>query len=190
MCKKPTILQDVCAALSDDCPEKAAELLEDAYPFEAIEPTRRRYTERQMTQVFVRDGFIDRYTGNRLVFPGALRLISERLPDAFPYHPHGKMDECHMAYWELFPTVDHVVPVSRGGKDAMANWATTSMRRNGMKANWTLDELGWTLMEPGDVSEWDGLIGWFLVEMERHEDLLRDSSYFRRWHRAAQEHAV
>lgn len=186
----PSILKDVCASLTDDRHGEARRLLESEYPFEAIEPVNRTYTEYQRTQVFVRDGFIDRYTGNRLVFPGALRLISEALPEAFPYHPNGKMSECHRAYWELLPTIDHVVPVSRGGEDSTDNWVTTSMRRNGIKANWTMEELGWSLVEPGELSEWDGLIGWFLQEVEEKDELLNDSKYLRRWYRAAQKHAV
>jgi len=67
---------------------------------------------RVMTRIFARDGFIDRYRGSRLIFPPVLRLLSLYLPKEFPYHKNGKMTEGHMAYWELFPTVDHVVPSS------------------------------------------------------------------------------
>ncbi|HBZ29901.1 MAG TPA: HNH endonuclease, partial [Nitrosomonas nitrosa] len=27
------------------------------------------------------------------------------------------MDACHIAYWELSPTLDHVVPVTLGGAE-------------------------------------------------------------------------
>jgi len=62
------------------------------------------------------DGFIDRYSGQRLVFPGALRLLSHLLPAQFPFHTNWKTDSCHLAFYELFPTIDHVVPISRGGR--------------------------------------------------------------------------
>ena len=67
--------------------------------------------------VFQRDGFIDRYDGARLVLPGALRLISQLLSDHFLWHTHGKLSESHIVHWELYPTIDHVVPVTRGGDD-------------------------------------------------------------------------
>jgi hypothetical protein len=78
---------------------------------------------------------VDRYSGLPLVFPGVLRLLSRLLPQEFPFHPNWKMAETHPAYWELFPTIDHVLPVSRGGVDSDVNWVTTSMLRNAAKAN-------------------------------------------------------
>lgn len=91
--------------------------------------------------VFTRDGFVDRYSGDLLVFPGTLRLLAKLLPHEFPFHSNWKADACHPAFWQLFPTIDHVVPVSRGGADADSNWMSTSMLRNSAKANLTLEEL-------------------------------------------------
>jgi len=143
-----------------------------------------------MIEVFVRDGFIDRYGGERLVFPGALRLVSYLLPDTFPYHPHGHMEKGHIAFWELFPTLDHLEPLVRGGKDEMENWVCTSMRRNLLKANWRLGELGWKLHDAGDVTEWDGLLSWFIEYLEINRNLLKESAYLRRWWNAAQPFMV
>ena len=102
-----------------------------------------------MVATFVRDGFIDRYSGKRLVFPASLYLISVLLPDEFPYPPYGKMSDCHVAFWELWPTIDHIVPIARGGRDDPSNWASTSMLLNSIKSNWTLEDLGWDLMDGG-----------------------------------------
>lgn len=190
MADKPDVLAEVCAALLDGNREQAAAILESEYPFEPVQKSSRSYTANQMTRIFVRDGFIDRYSGGRLVFPAALRLISRALPNRFPYHPNWKMSETHVAYWELCPTIDHIVPVSRGGKDAPSNWVCTSMLRNGIKANWRLEELGWELVDAGDISEWDGLIKWFLHYTDSCDELLDKSSYLRRWRRAALNHAV
>jgi hypothetical protein len=105
------------------------------------------------------------------------------LPVDFPFNPNWKMSACHIAYYELAPTIDHVVPIARGGSHDKANWVTTSMLRNNAKANWTLDELGWTLRPAGSFQEWDGLIRWFLGYVAGHPELLQES-YFRRWHTA------
>ncbi len=138
----------------------------------------------ESARVFVRDGFIDRYTGARLVFLPVLRVISSILPEAFPYHPNWKTDVTHPAYWDLTATVDHLVPVSRGGADDESNWVTTSMARNSAKGNWSVEDLGWTLHPPGDFAEWDGLLNWYVHYTEKHPEALLDDS-MRQWRRAA-----
>jgi hypothetical protein len=162
----------------------ARDILHAEYPFVAIPTIARRYTEVQSPQVFRRDGFVDRYSGQRLVFPGVLRLLSRLLPLEFPYHSNWKMAETHAAYWELFPTIDHVHPVARGGSDSAANWVTTSMLRNASKASWTLDELGWSICAPGSLADWDGLTALF-VDFVASERSFLDDPYLRKWYNAA-----
>lgn len=162
----------------------ASEILRKEYPMTPPICGSRRYSESQLLMVFRRDGFIDRYSGRRLVFPGTLRLLSRLLPREFPFHPNWKMSETHPAYWNLFPTLDHVIPVARGGLDCDTNWVTTSMLKNAAKSNWTLDELGWTLRQSGSIAEWDGLTAFFLEFIGTNTSLLQDA-YLRRWHRAA-----
>jgi hypothetical protein len=118
------------------------------------------------------------------VFPPVLRVLSTVLPADFPYHPNWKTDLTHPAYWEVGATIDHVRPVSRGGADDESNWVTTSMARNSAKMNWTLEELGWTLVPSGDFRAWDGLLHWFLSFAARHPEILATASV-RHWHRAA-----
>jgi hypothetical protein len=183
------VLQDVCTLISQGQLESASSLIREQYPFAPAKKTGRQYSPRQMTAVFVRDGFIDRYRGNRLVFPPSLRLISKLLPNEFPYHKNGKMTEGHIAYWELFPTIDHVVPVARAGKDTEDNWVSCSMITNSIKSNWTLEQLGWEKLPPGDCRTWDGLLGWFVEQVEREQTLLAEP-YLKRWHRAALEHVA
>lgn len=138
-------------------------------------------------RVFLRDGFVDRYSSERLVFPGTLRVLSLICPEEFPYHKNGKTDVCHMVWWELFPSIDHVVPVTRGGTDDDSNWVTTSMLRNGVKALWTLEELGWELHPSGKLKEWDGLTRWFcsFMKSDEHPEVDRGLPYLREWYRAA-----
>lgn len=162
----------------------ARDILQSEYPFVPISPESRRYTEVQSLQVFRRDGFLDRYSGKRLVFPGILRLLSRLLPQEFPYHSNWKMAETHPAYWELFPTIDHVIPVARGGSDSESNWVTTSMLRNAAKSNWTLEELDWHLCPAGSLADWDGLTSLFIEMVDADQALLKDN-YLRCWYKAA-----
>lgn len=181
---KSKVLKEICDALLRGAGEEASRLARQEYPFIPVTPKKRRYTEHQSTRVFVRDGFIDRYAGTRLVFPGALRLLSRLLPEEFPAHPNWKMAESHIVYWELYPTVDHIVPLARGGSDDEGNWITTSMLRNSAKSHWTLEELGWTLSPPGQLHDWDGLTGWFVNFAGKDPEALQDK-YIDRWYRAA-----
>lgn len=184
MAGKSEIIKNICDAFADGDLSGASRIARDEIPFEPIVPQERSCTDAQAVKLFVRDGFIDRYSGERLVFPGVLRLISILLPAEFPYHPNWKMTDCHGLYWELSPTVDHVVPVSRGGADEQSNWVCTSMLRNAAKANWTLQELGWEVLPPGDYGEWDGMLGWFMRHIQSNETLLAENS-LRKWHGAA-----
>ena len=174
----------VCQALTLGDREKASALAKAEYAFAPLANAGRRYSEYQMTQIFQRDGFVDRYSGERLVFPGTLRLLSTLMPEEFPAHPNWKMSESHIVYYELFPTIDHIVPVTRGGADDETNWVTTSMLRNSAKGNWTLDELGWTLRPASGQEGWDGLMRWFVAHTEGDPAILA-SGYLRRWRAAA-----
>jgi hypothetical protein len=186
---KASVLLEVCGSLLDGDVEQAGQILDSEYPFERIERKRRTYSRKQVTAIFVRDGFIDRYSGKRLVFPASLQLISTLLPDKFPSHPNGKMSETHIAFWELWPTIDHIVPIARGGADEPSNWACTSMLRNSIKSNWTLEELGWTLIEGGHIEGWDGLMGWFFEYTRKNEKPLEDP-YLEKWWVAAREYVA
>jgi hypothetical protein len=184
MTAKSATIAAVCSAVRKGDYDQATSLLKRDYPFAPDPITLREYGAVESTRVFVRDGFIDRYTGERLIFPPVLRVLSAELPAEFPFHPNWKTDVTHPAFWEVGATVDHLVPVSRGGADNESNWVTTSMARNSAKMNWTLEQLGWTLQSPGNFTEWDGLIGWFLEHTKDRPELVAGAS-MRQWHRAA-----
>ncbi len=183
MDEKSQVIAAVCDAVSSENLEKAAALLEQGYPFAPQPAVARRYGDLDCMRVFVRDGFIDRYSGQRLIFPPVLRMLSQALPAHFPFHTNWKTDECHFAYYELTPTVDHEIPVSRGGADDESNLVSTSMLRNMAKSNFLLSEIGWTKHPPGDFRQWDGLTAWFLAQMQKHPNLYKN---FRRWELVAQ----
>ncbi len=182
------VLAAVCAALRvGGDTGSATDTLRKHYPFVRVEKIVRRYSERQSMDLFMRDGFIDRYTGNRLINPGVLRLLHVVLGDDFPAHPNWKVSETHPAFWELFPTVDHLVPVSRGGRDDESNWVTASMLSNQAKAQWSVDDLGWKLHPRGAAEEWDGLSRWLIDYLAANATVLAEAAepphrgYIQRW---------
>lgn len=170
---KVEVISEICRVLLGGNEETAKQIAAREYPFTSQIPFKRRITKVERTKVFIRDGFIDRYSGEPLIYPGTIVTLSELLPEEFPYHANWKMDACHPCYWELWPTIDHVVPVARGGKDDESNWVSTSMFHNSAKANAQLTEIGWQLYSPGNFNEWDGLIHWFMEYIESHPELLK-----------------
>lgn len=178
------VIAAVCDELAQDRAEAAERRLARDYAFHSEEPRRRSYGPIEATRVFVRDGFIDRYAGSRLIFPPVLRVISIALPKAFPFDSHWRTAVTHAAYWEVGATIDHVVPVTLGGPDDASNWVTTSMARNFAKMNWTIEFLGWQLHPAGNLADWDGLLHWFLEYTASRPQLVAKGN-LRLWHRAA-----
>ncbi len=180
------VIAEACRLISNNNLIGASQAISSQYPFLPFRNAGRSYTPKVMTKIFLRDGFIDRYRGTKLVFPPVLRLLSHYLPTDFPYHKNSKMSEGHIAYWELFPTIDHIVPIARGGADSEENWICCSMLTNSIKSNWTLEQLQWTVLPKGSLKEWDGMACWFLRQVEKDPAVLQNS-YIKRWHSAALE---
>jgi hypothetical protein len=180
---KGLLIKEICDLLLKDKKNDCKDLLNSKYPFEKNEIQQRNYSRLQMCQVFLKDGFIDRYTGQKLIFPGLIKILTIEFPEIIKYHKHWKMSETHMIYWELIPTIDHLIPVARGGEDNITNWFTTSMVRNSAKSNWTLDEIGWKLYEKGKLDEWDGLSNYFLKLIDKKPEYEKDN-YVKNWKNA------
>jgi hypothetical protein len=183
MAERVDIVSAACALLGEGNTSGAAALLAGAYPPERVEAAPKGLPATEALRVFQRDGFVDRYSGRRLLFPGVLRVLSAHLPIPFPYQPNGRDTETHLAYWELFPVIDHVRPMTRGGLDAPENWVTTSMLRHSAKAGWTLEDLGWWIHPAGNLARWDGLQSWFMSHMEGTPKL-QESRALRGWYQA------
>lgn len=181
---KANIIKSICDALSSGNISGASDIARQQYPFFSHPTGTRRFTEAQALRIFVRDGFIDRYSGTHLLFPPVLRVLSFVLPSEFPFHHNWKMNETHQSYWELFPTLDHIIPVARGGADNDENIVSTSMLRNSAKANWILEELGWSLHPPGNMNQWDGMLTWFMKFIDKNKHITQEK-YIGRWYKAA-----
>jgi len=169
-------LADIASALLTGNDSEAKEIARRDFPWTASDAKRRGIPAALALRVFVRDRFIDRYSGSRLVFPGALLAIGRLLQEQFPMHATWKAGRSHEIFWELWPAIDHIHPVARGGAHDEANFATTSTINNSAKGNALLDEIGWTLRPtPGPEETWDGLVPWFREITQIHAELLADS---------------
>jgi len=155
------VIVEACEALAEGRADRAAVHVARRYPFASPARSRSTASHVEAVGVWLDDGFVDRYDGARLVYPGVLRLLSAEWPTVFPFRAAEKGGASHPAYAQLHPALDLVTPVARGGADVRANRVTTSRLHRAAKANWTLEELGWRLRASGTLSDWDGLTGWF-----------------------------
>ncbi len=178
---KTDTIEKIATEILNNNSKNAVDIIKEEYPFEVFKRSKRGITDKIKFKQCVKDGFIDRYSGERLVNPGILKVISYYFPDEFPYQQHWKMDACHIAYWELMPSIDHIKPIALGGADSEENYATTSMMHNLIKNNWTLEQLQWKLHPPGDIKEWDGLTHLFISLVKADKQLLNDT-YIKKWY--------
>lgn len=79
-------------------------MIRTKYPHVKPRKKRKTFTKREQIALFMHDGFIDRYSGDRLIFLGVLCIFSKTLPEIFPYHPPSKLEDwddltvCFMNY--------------------------------------------------------------------------------------------
>lgn len=180
MDKLDTILK-VCDCLAVGENEKAKTIIENDYRHQYIQYEKRSMNNFEKLQIYIRDGFIDRYNGKKLIFPNVFRIITAELGnECFPFHPNWKMSDCHIAYWSYMPTYDHILPIARGGIDKPENIVTTSQIMNSAKSNFLIDELGWKLFNAGKIEEWDGMIRWYVKYRNEHKKILEDK-YIKSW---------
>ena len=71
-------IEMVCEALENEDGQKAGELVRSRYPFEPPADARRSFSKLDRTRVFLRDGFLDRYSGDRLFRPWWRRALGRR----------------------------------------------------------------------------------------------------------------
>ena len=179
--EKIKVIEKASKLLLNNNKEDALEIINNEYKFEYKKIEKRNYSDREKLKIFIRDGFIDRYSGEKLLNPGILKVFSIYFPKEFPYHRNWKINETHIAYWELVPTINHINPVAIGGKDEDDNIITTSQLNNSIKSNWTLEQLKWKIYDAGDIKEWDGLTKTFIELVENDITLLSDN-YIKKWY--------
>ena len=160
---------------------------------------RKGFSRTEQLAIFQRDSFIDRYTGERLFFPGVLLLLGRLFPKAFPRPASNegwRVGKCHWIYWRLWPTVDHVVPVARApaGFDVHGddNLVTTSQMINTAKSVWAAEEAPPAIrFTPSDVATvktnlWDGMLGWYVGYYKQNKTIIQDDPDIAGWHKAAE----
>jgi hypothetical protein len=205
MTEKYEIIMDACLALSDEGREASQEILRRNYPFDPRAKPRSVSKEKpfpmerkveasdfwnedraSMMRVFARDGFMNRFTGELLIFPAVLRLLSKELPSIMPYQMAWRVGEIHMAYYDIYACIDRLLPKSQGGSDAESNQITTTMPYVLARSHSNVEEMDWRLTREGFVDEWDGMSSWYVEYVNANQEL-RNANYFNLWYIAAKK---
>lgn len=163
--------------------DEAKVVINKDLPFVPVKKESRSYSTAKQIEQFFRDGFIDRYFGTKLINPGMLRIFDKKLPGKFTLELNGETFDSQIIYRDFKPSMDHILPISRGGTNDPSNWATTSVKGNSAKSIFTLEQLNWKLHTEGDINDWDGLSGLF-VEMVEKEPALKHINGVSSWYNA------
>lgn len=136
--------------------QRPAILDELAYPKRDM-PPRPPIPQSTAAKVYNRDRYMCRYCGGKTILTPIMQLIAELFPDDFPYHPNWKGGQTHPAIIARSPAVDHIEPFAWGGDPLwLGNLATACWPCNAAKADLTLAQLGWQLLDPPQW-DWRGL---------------------------------
>ena len=133
----------------------ATALLPIAYPRRDI-PKRPTLSRALRCEVFRRDRFYCGYCGGKTILEPLMALIGAIYPDLFPWDAHWRGGITHPAVISRSAVVDHVEPVATGGSSGVENLVTACWPCNAIKADLSLEQLGWEL-RPVPKNEWDGL---------------------------------
>jgi len=88
-------------------------------------------------EVFRRDSWTCCYCGRLTVASDVLRVLSMLYPQVLRFHLNWKIGECHLVYWVQTASLDHVVPLARGGGDDVeGNTVTACYLCNDTKGTW------------------------------------------------------
>ena len=78
------IISDTCRALGEGNLSAAKMIINTKYTFIPLQNVGRKYSEHHKMKIVLRDGYIDRYAGERMIFPPVLRFMSQLMPNEFP----------------------------------------------------------------------------------------------------------
>jgi len=106
--------------------------------------------------IFERDHYTCRLCGMKTIDVEVLRGLSRAFPLELPFHPNWKHDATSLVYWTHTTSLEHIIPIARGGADEPENFATSCYGCNDMRSHALLEEVGWTI-RPIEPSSWRGL---------------------------------
>ena len=179
------VLVHACLALEAGSVDAAKKIIERDFPFSRYVKDEKTFTPVEQMKIFMRDGFVDRFTGKRVFLPPVLAVLSNELPETFPCNPNWDRAKTHQAHEMFSAAVKKIIP-SGLSKDT-ANLVTVSALNKLSRGNATIEDLGQPLLTLDEIasSRWDGMTGWFVNYVHEHKNLLADNK-IAAWHKALQ----
>jgi 5-methylcytosine-specific restriction endonuclease McrA len=109
-------------------------------------------------RVFARDNYTCCYCGRKTIDVAIFKAISQVLPDVFPYHKNWAFDRCHFLYWTHTTSLEHVLPLARGGPNDESNMRAACYECQDAKSDARVEWLGWKPKPiPAGETGWVGL---------------------------------
>ena len=108
-------------------------------------------------EIFCRDNWHCRYCNDAVIFTPLLKILDNISPNRGYYHPNGKSDKMLSLFANKFASVDHIVPVTKGGKNEVDNFVTSCWECNLKFGNKTHKEgKPKPQNKNSNVTNWDG----------------------------------
>jgi hypothetical protein len=113
-----------------------------------------RVSQVDKARIFFRDSFTCRHCERETIFEPVFRVLALLHPAGVPYDDHWRRVACHPDVMTHATSLDHVLPVSRGGTNDWENLVTACAGCQYRK----MDDI-WPDPRPVATSTWDGLSG-------------------------------
>jgi len=91
---------------------------------------RKTISKAEALVVFRRDAWSCRYCNDAVFFTPVLKILDSLNPGHGYYHAHGKTGAVLDIFQWKWATIDHIVPVSHGGKNTLDNYVTACWKCN------------------------------------------------------------
>ena len=114
--------------------------------------------------VFNRDNWTCKYCGDPVFFAPTLKLLEDKSPGHGYHHEHGKTGEMLELFRTKFASVDHINPVTKGGKNSFDNYVTACWECNlTLKDTAVEDKPSHDKINQDNIdTNWDGLVSLYL----------------------------
>jgi hypothetical protein len=119
-------------------------------------------------EVWKKDNWHCRYCQRPVFYAPSLKLLEKLNPGHKYFHPNGEEGSMLPLFQWSWASVDHVKPVSAGGKNEIENYVTACWKCNQGYKN---KEVGSGKPAPKEIieSDWDGFYGLYSVLKKKME---------------------
>jgi 5-methylcytosine-specific restriction endonuclease McrA len=126
--------------------------------------------------VWKRDHWTCRYCNQPVFFNPTLKIFEEISPGHGYYHPHGKRSIRHSFIDKRTASIDHIIPLKKGGSNSIDNYVTACWDCNLKYGEKTFDEgkpKPLPINEDAAKVNWDGFSSLYLKLCKKRDEWAR-----------------